>query len=152
MPDYSKSVIYYIQSTKENLIYIGSTTQKFNHRMNQHKRDNGSSQVIIRQPDCDYGIIEHCPCNSLEDLRLRERYWLDKCRNCFNIVNEVLPIRTEEEKKQYRKDWESNTINRNLRNGRKQNKRDWRWSFGGYEGKTWMWDNNLLDIDIELLK
>jgi len=152
MPDYSKSKIYFIQSTEDNLIYIGSTTQRFNDRMNQHKRDNGSSQLILRYPDCQYGIIEHYPCNSLEDLRWRERYWLDKCKNCFNIVNLDSPIRTEEEKKQYHKDWESCQLERDIRNGRKQRKRDWRWSFGRYEGKTWRWNNNLLDIDIDLFK
>ena len=58
MPDYSQGKIYYIQSTQDNLIYIGSTTQKFKDRMNQHKRDNACSQLILRYPDCDYGIIE----------------------------------------------------------------------------------------------
>tara|TARA_R100000541_G_scaffold57592_1_gene67850 strand:- start:175 stop:633 length:459 start_codon:yes stop_codon:yes gene_type:complete len=150
MRDYSKSKIYFIQSTKDNLIYIGSTTRKFHERIDQHKRDNTCSQIILRQPDCEYGIIEDYPCNSSEELRWRERYWLEKCMNCFNVVNEVLPIRSDEEKKEYHRVWEANNINRNLRNGRKQKKRDWRWSFGRYEGKTWMWDNNLLDIDINI--
>lgn len=152
MPDYSQGKIYYIQSTQDNLIYIGSTTQKFKDRMNQHKRDNACSQLILRYPDCDYGIIENYPCKTNEELKWRERYWLEKCRNCFNVINIELPIRSEEEKREYHKKWESNSLERKVRNGRKQARRDWRWSFGKYEGKTWMWDNNLLDIDNELFQ
>jgi hypothetical protein len=152
MPDYSQGKIYYIQSTKDNLIYIGSTTQKLNDRILQHKRDNANSQLILRYDDCDYGLIEDYPCKSNNELRWRERYWLEKCMNCFNVINEINPIRSEEEKQKYFKEWREKPSYKKRLNLFKKNKRVWKNTFGLFEGKTQGWNNNLLDIDITLFE
>ena len=150
MPNYQDSILYYIQSTTENQIYIGSTTQRFQCRINGHKRGNSISQLILRTNDCDYGIIEKYPCNTREELMWRERYWIEKCQNCFDVINDVKPIRTPQEKEDYYKNWRNNNAEKVIRNRRKRDKRRHKWSFGFYEGKTQGWDNNLLDIDVNL--
>ena len=130
----------------------GSTTQPFKHRIDFHKRDNAITQIILKKEKYDYGIIERYPCNSNKELLLRERYWYDKCQNCFDVINLSKPVRTKEEKKQYRADFAERPCEREKRNKRKRDKHRWRWSWGRYEGKLWMWDNNMLDIDTSLFE
>jgi len=136
MPDYNKSVIYYIHSNEDNLIYIGSTTQKLINRINYHKRTNGISRMILCK-EHSWGIIENYPCDNKEKLLWRERYWVKRCKNTFNLINLATPIRTYEEKLKYTSD---NDIK--YKQNRNYNRRIQR----RYQ-KTW---GTLLDIDITL--
>jgi predicted GIY-YIG superfamily endonuclease len=136
MPDYNKSIIYYIHSNEDNLIYIGSTTQKLINRINHHKRGNGISRMILCK-EHSWGIVENYPCNTKEELLWRERYWVERCKNTFNLVNLAKPIRTYEEKLKYISD---NDIKyRKQRNYNRKIQRRYQ--------KTW---GSLLDIDITL--
>tara|TARA_R110000796_G_scaffold242701_1_gene364949 strand:- start:58 stop:516 length:459 start_codon:yes stop_codon:yes gene_type:complete len=152
MPDWSEGKIYFIYCNITGDIYIGSTTQRLLNRINSHKRDNGTSQQIIQRGDWFYELIEDYPCDKREDLLWRERYWMDKSRNCFNVINVENPIRTQEEKDSYKKNWELQKYYQYTRNERRREIRDWIKSWGNYQGKTQLWDNNLLNIDLTLFQ
>jgi len=109
MPSYSEGKIYKIiaDTEEEFLPYIGSTIQKLSKRMTQH-RDNyklfTEGKDRIRSKACDlfqkFGVknchiilIENYPCNTIEELTSRERYWYDNIKNC----NSQKPQRTIEE-------------------------------------------------------
>jgi len=109
MPNYQDGKIYKITGTNDEgntLIYIGSTTQKLCKRLVGHKQDmkndrkTSSKQVVICK-DCLITLIELFPCNSKEELLMRERYYFD----LFDCVNKVRPIQFEGEKQEYFKDY-----------------------------------------------
>jgi len=113
MPKYENSVIYKIKHNEDyddNNIYVGSTTN-FKNRKNYHKgsfyneknnnyncfvyqfiRDNGGWDEWVMIP------IEECPCNSKNELLIRERHHIDLLRP---ILNTNIPNRTD---KEYRTD------------------------------------------------
>ena len=109
MPKYENSVIYKIKHNEDyddNNIYVGSTAN-FKNRKNQHKsdcnnekrknynfpvyqyiRDNGNWDNWVMIP------IEEYPCNSKNELVIRERHHIDLLRPTLNIVK---PGRTDKE-------------------------------------------------------
>jgi len=109
MPIYENSVIYKIKHNEDyddNNIYVGSTSN-FKNRKYQHKgscinekdknynfsvyqyiRANGGWDNFVMIP------IEQYPCNSKNELIIRERYYIDLLRPTFNIVK---PGRTNKE-------------------------------------------------------
>lgn len=111
--DYSTSKIYKIVSDQTDKVYIGSTTKKYlKQRLSGHiadfkrwqdgKRDNITSFEIIKYDDCQIVLIENFPCNDINELRSRERYWIENTENC---VNKRIPGRTKQENdKQYREE------------------------------------------------
>lgn len=112
MPDYQNGKIYKITGTTdegEELIYIGSTTQKLCLRLGGHKKvmknKNYSSRQVLVCSNCLITLIELFPCNSKEELLMRERYYYD----LYDCVNKIKPIYFEGElkelQKQYRKDY-----------------------------------------------
>jgi len=109
MPDYSKSKIYKIVCNITGETYYGSTVQSLAKRVGQHRDDfkrwkNGKgncvkSYDIIERGDYDYSLVEECPCDSKEQLHVRERYWIEN-NEC---VNKYIPGRTF-------KEWYDDTI------------------------------------------
>ena len=102
MPDYSKAKIYKLSCNITNKEYYGSTTQKLNARLRQHKADakrrTGASKQIIDGGDYHITLMEDYPCETKLGLLKKERYYIEnnKC------VNKELPSRTEKEyNKQY---------------------------------------------------
>ncbi len=99
MVNYQNGKIYKIQSESTNLIYIGSTTQKYlTSRLTKHKEDlkTGhyvSSSEILKFKDAKIILIELFPCNSKEELQAREAYHI-KNNDC---VNKTIPGRTPKE-------------------------------------------------------
>ena len=95
MPDYSKGKIYNIVCNITGETYYGSTVQKICKRMNGHRNKNNEclSKQIIERGDYHYGLVEDYKCDNLEQLLMRERYYVDN-NDC---VNKVCPIRTKEE-------------------------------------------------------
>lgn len=109
--DYSKTVIYKLVCNDLNVkeIYVGHTTD-FTKRKNHHKHH--SIHKSERLPVYDYIVknggwlnwsmveIEKFPCSDGNEARARERYWIE---NLNSTLNYVIPYRSENEIKLYRK-------------------------------------------------
>ena len=98
MPDYKQGKIYKIESDKGNKIYVGSTTTEYlSQRMRSHKYDY---DALKRDPtrgktksfdlfdeygfdNCRIILIENCPCDSIDQLKAREAYYI-KSLECIN--------------------------------------------------------------------
>lgn len=111
MTNYQNSKIYKIMGiNKEDkeLIYIGSTTQKLCKRLSKHKSDKDCSSKIIFETCDNYSIIliEDYPCNSKNELLIRERYFYE-LYDCINISK---PILFKGEKKLYNQERYINNI------------------------------------------
>lgn len=114
MPDYKNSKIYKIISNSTDEVYYGGTVQKLSRRMTDHKasyklwmkdkKKYASSYEIIKHGDAKIILVEKYSCNDKDELRARERYYIEN-NNC---VNKFIPIRFPHEmyglKKQYRED------------------------------------------------
>ena len=102
MPDYSKSKVYNIVCNITGQTYYGSTVQKISQRMNGHRnKDNEClSKPIIERGDYHYGLVEDYKCDNLEQLLMRERYYIDN-NDC---VNKNVPGRTKKERYEANKD------------------------------------------------
>ena len=98
---YSK--IYAVKSPNTDKIYVGSTVQIYlSNRMTKHrtKVEKISSAEIIDCGDAYIELIEKFPCENKEELKWRERYWIEKLRSeGIDLVNKIRPTRTLEEKK-----------------------------------------------------
>ena len=104
---YADGYIYYFFNRENKLIYIGSSRQNFKKRISDHKTDfkgymgllkkhrtyRASFEIII-QEDYEVGILEYYPCDSKQDLEIREGEWIlaFKEKN-FNVVNKSIPSR-----------------------------------------------------------
>ena len=109
MPKYENSVIYKLKRNDDyddNDIYVGSTTN-FKHRKNCHKtRCNNENQKEYNFPvyQCirnnggwDQWVmipIEQYPCNNKDELKIRERYYIDLLKS---KLNKQFPCRTIKE-------------------------------------------------------
>jgi hypothetical protein len=121
MVNYQDTKIYYILiGTKK---YYGHTAQKYlSKRENEHKTSlrNDSKRTVyeearklnMKPEDISCVWVEDYPCNSVEEARARERYWIEN----FGELNIRIPNRTAEE---YRKQ-KIDDINKKFENN-KQN-------------------------------
>ena len=111
MNDYNNSVIYKI-FCKDDIIkdfYIGSSTQIKERRKCHKKRcNNGDNTPVYRFIRENGGwenwaleIIEKYKCNNKEELFNRERIYIEDLKSSLNIN---IPIFTEEEKKERKKE------------------------------------------------
>ena len=106
MPNYTNSKIYKIVS--DNLpgtSYIGSTTRTLAQRLSKHvcesKANSNSkkgctSKFIIAAGNHHIIWIEDCPCDNIEQLKARERYYIETSM----CVNKSIPGRTQKEWRQ----------------------------------------------------
>ena len=109
MPKYENSIIYKIKHNEDyddNNIYVGSTTN-FKNRKNKHKNNCNTEKTVeynflVYQYIRDNGgwdewviiPIEEYPCNSKNELVIRERHYIDLLRP---ILNKNIPSRTKKE-------------------------------------------------------
>jgi len=110
--NYQQSKVYMICSHDKDCIpYIGSSCKRLlSQRMNQHRDDYKkwkknpekysyiSSFILFEKygiENCFIDLIQAFPCSSSDELRARERRWIDDIK-CVNLVKK--PIRTMEEK------------------------------------------------------
>jgi len=99
MNKYENGKIYKLTGSN-GLVYYGSTIQPLNKRLIKHKsKSNTTCSKLI----CDMKIelVENYPCNCKRELEMRER-WFIKNNEC---VNSHIPCITEEEKKEYKKQY-----------------------------------------------
>ena len=108
MKDYAQGKIYKIVCNITGKLYIGHTTQNYlSQRLSQHINQynsyvkNGiryvSSFKIIARGDYEIILIEKCDCDSVDELKARERHYIET----LECVNKNIPLRTD---KQYRQD------------------------------------------------
>jgi len=111
--DFAQGKIYKIcvHTEDEYKPYIGSTTKKYlSSRLVDHRRtykqwkNNKTNKTAsfdlfdrFTPEKCYIELIEIYPCNSIEELKARERYWFDNIENC----NKQRPKLTDEELQNY---------------------------------------------------
>ena len=101
MPNYKNGKVYKLICLNTGLIYVGSTCQPLCKRLAGHKTQSNStrSKKIIEGANFIIVLIELFPCNTVEELRARE-YEIIQNTTCINRK-----LLTEEEKKEYQKNW-----------------------------------------------
>ena len=160
MNKYSLGKIYKIVDNTNNNVYIGSTIQTLPQRLGTHRhRKTCKSRLIINNGDYNIILIENYPCESKEQLELRERYFI-KNNEC---INKIIPGRSRKEynednkeyiskqKKEYREKNKEYVLKyeKNYRENNKEKikeKREYTNSMGGDPRSN----NNLLLIDPNL--
>jgi hypothetical protein len=105
MDRYSKAKIYKIVDNTSRKVYVGSTCEdtlakRLSKHVDSYKRhlkgnyNNVTSFQILSNENYDIILIENYPCNNKDELRARERYWIENTDFC---VNKNIPTRTREE-------------------------------------------------------
>jgi group I intron endonuclease len=117
------TLIYKILDNTNGDIYVGSTSQKINNRMKNHRADakrnnHCSSKKIINNNDYEVIIIEEC---DEENRKEREQYWIDNS-DCINIRNATF------NKKEFMKKWDGER--REEKKKYDKIRRDWKMSWG----------------------
>ncbi len=112
--DYSLGKIYRIYSDICNIVYIGSTTERYlcnrkkTHKYKFRKWDQDpnkyswtSSFDLLRLPYYEFDLIESYPCDNIDELQKRERYWMEKFRENpkLVVVNRNTPCLTDQERR-----------------------------------------------------
>ena len=105
MANYNNGKIYRIVCNKTGLCYIGSTTyDTLAQRLCSHKsaykkwltdttKNKCSSVLVMENDDYDIVLVETVNCDSRDELRRRERYWIENTE-CVNLC---IPTRTHAE-------------------------------------------------------
>lgn len=99
--DYNKSKIYKITCLTTNKVYYGSTSNTLAQRKAKHiwtfknKKDGSdkSAFTVLENDNFEMSLVEEYPCSSLEELKFRERWWIQN-NDC---VNKLLPISLPED-------------------------------------------------------
>jgi hypothetical protein len=93
--------IYKISSPQTDKVYIGSTKQTLNRRFSHHKYNlNCSSKSIIAFGDAEIELVEEI---DEQNRLIRERHYIESYGE--QCVNEIIPIRTKEETREYDREW-----------------------------------------------
>ncbi|MCP4178839.1 MAG: hypothetical protein GY756_13840 [bacterium] len=116
MVNYSNSKVYKIQTILDSEIhevYYGSTTKKYlSQRMDKHRSDfkhkdtNKRNTSVFRLfekygiDNCEIVLVELVNCNSKDELLMREKHFIQS-NPC---LNKMIPIRTNDERKQIKKE------------------------------------------------
>ena len=118
MVNYNNGKIYKIVCDTTGLMYVGSTTKKYlSQRLDQHrsnlkgwKNGNNKSYVtsfkVLENENFKIVLLEPCKCNSLDELKARERVYIET----LVCVNKNIPLRT---KKEYREATKEHITERN---------------------------------------
>jgi adenylate kinase family enzyme len=112
---YVNGKIYMIVSSETDAIYIGSTTQSLKRRLSEHRRDYkhylqgkcryiSSFELIKFSDSCEITLLEAFPCESNEELRKREQYYIKQHPAAVNKQNAYTsPDQRKENMKKYMK-------------------------------------------------
>lgn len=103
--DYSKGKIYKLECLNTGKLYVGHTTKQYlSQRLQSHlsqmkqwrkgKHHYCTSFKILEGGNYQITLIESYPCKSEDELKARERYWIETTRN---RVNKTVPTRTAKE-------------------------------------------------------
>ena len=90
--NYNNGKIYKIIDNNNEIIYIGSTAQeKLCKRFSTHKHRGNGNKIVL---------LELCPCNSKEQLCMREQEVIEQYDN---LLNDRRAFNSEEYNKEYGK-------------------------------------------------
>ena len=112
---YQQGKIYKIISNQTNDIYYGSTSERLlsrrfaNHRSAYKKWLNGNldyttSYEVLKCNNCKIILVENFPCNSKDELKAREQFYIDN-NVCVNKFKAMTLMSQKEYKKEYSKEW-----------------------------------------------
>jgi group I intron endonuclease len=100
-------LVYKITSTVGKKVYVGSTQEGLNKRLQRHKgyfqgsrESMPTSKLLFEEygvDTCSIHLIESVEFKEKSELLFRERYWIENTPNCVNIYR---PIITDDEKKE----------------------------------------------------
>jgi hypothetical protein len=94
MVNYENGKIYKIINTENNqIVYIGSTVEQLCKRYAKHKHKAPNHKIIL---------IQNYPCNSKEELCMKEQEFIEQNTN---LLNKYKAFRSEEQKKEYEKEY-----------------------------------------------
>jgi len=96
MVNYQNGKIYKIINETNDIVYIGSTTQPLSHRYSHHKHKAPNHKIIL---------IENYHCNSKEELCMKEQEFIEQNTN---LLNKYKAYCSEEDYKEYKKEWREN--------------------------------------------
>jgi hypothetical protein len=127
--DYSKALIYKIEHLeKPELCYVGSTSnfvkRKSNHKNACNDENNNTLKYTTMRENGGWEafkmvVIKEYPCNSKIELEIEE----EKCRKELQAnLNDRRCHRTEEEKKEYQKEYDKNYYEANKETKAERNK------------------------------
>lgn len=94
--DYSKGKIYIIRNTENDMVYVGSTSQRLCERMAKHRNDGKGrlSHLPLYQAFNELGVqhfyielIENYPCENIEQLLRKEGEWIRQYNSFENGYN-----------------------------------------------------------------
>lgn len=111
--DFSKAKIYKIVSSQTDKCYIGSTIKEYlSQRLACHKYDYKkwkeskinyiTSYDILQYDDAEIILIENYPCKDINELRARERFWIESTK----CVNKLKPGISNKEEIHNMCDWQ----------------------------------------------
>ena len=125
--DYKNGKIYKLVCNETGMTYIGCTTQPLSKRLYYHKINckysknciinNALSFKIIENHNYSIVLIENYPCNNIEELKRRCRYYMEtidcvninthtiKSKECVTHINENIQQKVNEfvsENKEYK--------------------------------------------------
>jgi hypothetical protein len=112
MPDYQNGKIYRLNGG--NKFYIGSTTQSLGQRKGDHHSDAKNRRQTtkvyaffnsIGWDNVSIELIELYPCQSKEELLLRENYYIQLYHNDEGLLNVKRSIITADDKKAQKAQW-----------------------------------------------
>ncbi len=99
---YKKSKIYKLVNEEDNEVYVGATTKTLSTRFRQHKNDSkryNKQHVYAHLNNVGWDkiqivLLETYPCCNMDELKARERYWIEQLKP---TLNSVIPTRTHKE-------------------------------------------------------
>ena len=116
MEDYQNGKVYRVNVNGSDLVYYGSTVQRLSKRLSQHRcsykrwLNNDYEYVtvfeLLKLGDPYITLVENFSCDSKEQLKSRERYYIEN-NPC---VNKYVPGRTKAE---YREDNRDQILEKN---------------------------------------
>jgi hypothetical protein len=114
--NYQLGKVYKITSYSGDKVYIGSTAlprlcTRFQSHVQDYKkwqRDNTRGKIRSFELFNEYGydncqitLLENVPANNKDELRIRERYYIES----IECINKCIPCRTKQECKEYQKEY-----------------------------------------------
>ena len=137
MPNYQNSKIYKIVD-KNNLIYIGSTTQNLQERFWSHRAINNKCTTKIMDRDSlKIELISEFPCNSKKELWNKEKEYVNE----LQCINRIIPNQTRKEWYQKNKDKisiQQKILNEKNNEKRKEEKKNWYASLSKSDKKEYL--------------
>ena len=100
MVNYQNGKVYKLVCNTTGFVYYGSTCEitlarrLADHKTKYNQKKQLTSSKIIENGNYGIFLVEMYPCNSRDELNMRERFYIEN-NEC---VNKMIPIRTKEEK------------------------------------------------------